>query len=145
MGVPYAHIIGSAPSSGHVLLCHPNSHINFKSITASANYNVSGREILTSHARIQDFLLGGRTTHFSAKIYVKTAPWICHCKSLCNHHLSIMHSCQCHRLRHQHHWHPCTALLATGFKIEKFIFGMNMHIYPQYMHIKYLVILACSF
>ena len=31
--------------------------------------------------------------------------------SLRNHDLSVMHSCWCHR-------HLCTALLATGFKIE---------------------------
>ena len=35
--------------------------------------------------------------------------------SLCNHDLSIVHSCQ---HRHWHHRHLCTALLATGFKIE---------------------------
>ena len=48
-------------------------------------------------------------------------------KSLCNHDLSVVHSCQCHwchwhqyHQHHQcwHHWHLCTALLATGFKIE---------------------------
>ena len=41
--------------------------------------------------------------------------------SLCNHYLSIVHSCRCHRCwqhRHRCHQHLCTALLATGFKIE---------------------------
>ena len=28
---------------------------------------------------------------------------------------------------------------------RNFIFSMNMHMCPQYMHIKYLVILTCSF
>ena len=28
---------------------------------------------------------------------------------------------------------------------RNFIFSMNMHMYPQYMHVKYLVILTCSF
>ena len=63
--------------------------------------------------------------------------------SLCNHDLSIVHSCR-----------PASALASSGsvhsppshrIQDRNFIFSMNMHMCPQYMHIKYLVILTCSF
>ena len=58
--------------------------------------------------------------------------------SLCNHDLSVVHSC-----------HPASASVHSppSHRIQdrNFIFSMNMHMCPQYMHIKYLVILTCSF
>ena len=58
--------------------------------------------------------------------------------SLCNHDLSVVHSC-C----------PASASVHSppSHRIQdrNFIFSMNMHMCPQYMHIKYLVILTCSF
>ena len=61
--------------------------------------------------------------------------------SLCNHDLSVVHS-----------YRPVSVSLASvhsppSHRIQdrNFIFSMNMHMCPQYMHIKYLVILTCSF
>ena len=49
-------------------------------------------------------------------------------------------SCCVHRRR----WRRCTPLLATGLN-RNFIFGTHTHLCPSHMHIKYLVILTCSF
>ena len=63
-------------------------------------------------------------------------------RSLCNHDLSVVHSC---------HLMPASALASVHsppshmIQDRNFIFSMNMHMCPQYMHIKYLVILTCSF
>ena len=63
--------------------------------------------------------------------------------SLCNHDLSVVHSCR-----------PASASALSAsvhsppshrIQDRNFIFSMNMHMCPQYMHIKYLVILTCSF
>ena len=55
-------------------------------------------------------------------------------------------------VRHQRRHRPALVSLASvhsppSHRIQdrNFIFNMNMHMCPQYMHIKYLVILTCSF
>ena len=58
--------------------------------------------------------------------------------SLCNHDLSVVHSC--HLASASVHRPP-----SHRIQDRNFIFSMNMHMCPQYMHIKYLVILTCSF
>ena len=51
--------------------------------------------------------------------------------SLCNHDLSIVHTCWCCR----HHWHLYTALLATGFKIEtSYLVGICIYALNIYAH-----------
>ena len=51
--------------------------------------------------------------------------WCWHCHHWCWHHLCIP---PWHRVRHRN-----------------FIFDIHMHVYPPFMHIKYLMILTCSF
>ena len=57
-------------------------------------------------------------------------------------------------MRHQRRHHPASASASSAsvhslpshrIQDRNFIFSMNMHMCPQYMHIKYLVILTCSF
>ena len=50
-------------------------------------------------------------------------------------------------VRCQHHPASASVHSPPSHRIQdrNFIFSMNMHMCPQYMHIKYLVILTCSF
>ena len=45
------------------------------------------------------------------------------------------------------HWHASSVHTSPSHKVRhrNFIFGTHIHICPPYMHIKYLVILACIF
>ena len=66
--------------------------------------------------------------------------WFINQRALYSHALSVMRrhpaSVSCW------HWHLCTPPPGTGLDIET---SYLVHIYPPYMHIKYLVILTCSF
>ena len=77
------------------------------------------------------------------KIYRFLAHLVFYQTSLCNHDLSVVHSCR-----------PASVSASSAsmhsppshrIQDRNFIFSMNMHMCPQYMHIKYLVILTYSF
>ena len=72
--------------------------------------------------------------------------WFINQRALYNHALSVV--CHCH-------WHRPASVLASLLSVHtspwhivrhrNFILGTHMHICPPYMHIKYLMILTCSF
>ena len=65
----------------------------------------------------------------------------------------IIQSCYVSRRWHRHRHHPASASVLASVHTSpwyrvihrNFIFGIPMHMCPPYMHIKYLVILMCSF
>ena len=120
------------------LLPEPSNNTKAKCRLCMRSFSLSkmGEPALKSHAQGKKHQNAVKASGKNTSVWGFLAHLVFYQTSLCNHDLSIVHSC---------HLAVASVHSPPSHRIQdrNFIFSMNMHMCPQYMHIKYLVILTC--